>query len=112
MLALDFYHEMEFNIHEGCESPAVTLYFVDEGHRRSAQSRAEGISAAACRRGCEDFRQTDCALTQLWKAFSTEGATRTSGESLRFQNRARHYETDSCCLDPAFFVSGQLEDMK
>lgn len=51
MFALDFLGEMEFNIHEGCESPKPsTSYDVDDGHRRSAKGRAEGISSAACRR--------------------------------------------------------------
>ena len=51
MFALDFFGKMEFNIHEGCESPRPsTSYNVDDGHRRSAKGRAEGISSAACRR--------------------------------------------------------------
>ena len=50
-VALDFFEEIEFNIHEGCESPKPSSsYGVDEGHRRSAKGRAEGISSAACRR--------------------------------------------------------------
>ena len=50
-VALDFLGEMEFNIHEGCESPKPSSsYIVDDGHRRSAKGRAEGISSAACRR--------------------------------------------------------------
>ena len=50
-VALDFFREMEFNNHEGCESPKPSSsYGVDDGHRRSAKGRAEGISSAACRR--------------------------------------------------------------
>ena len=50
-VALDFFREMEFNNHEGYESPKPSSsYGVDDGHRRSAKGRAEGISSAACRR--------------------------------------------------------------
>ena len=69
MFALDFFREMRFNIHEGCESPRPSSsYNVDDGYRRSAKGRAEGISSASLPPRCEDFRQTDCDLTQLWKA--------------------------------------------
>ena len=47
---LDFFDEIEFNIHEGSEALTFNCIFVDEGHRRSAQGRAEGIRSAACRR--------------------------------------------------------------
>ena len=54
MFILDFFREMKFNNHEGCESPKPSSsYGVDEGHRRSAKSRAEGISRAACRRAAK-----------------------------------------------------------
>jgi len=50
-VGLDFLEEIEFNIHEGYESPKPSSsYSVDDGHRRSAKGRAEGISSAACRR--------------------------------------------------------------
>ena len=50
-VVLDFLREMEFNIHEGYESPKPSSsYSVDDGYRRSAKGRAEGISSAACRR--------------------------------------------------------------
>ena len=54
MFALDFFREMRFNIHEGCESPRPSSsYNVDDGYRRSAKGRAEGISVAACRRNAK-----------------------------------------------------------
>jgi len=51
MFVLDFFPEMKFNIHEGSEALTFNCINVDDGHRRSAKSRAEGISTAACRRG-------------------------------------------------------------
>ena len=51
MFALDFFAEIEFNKGTGMRRPETqTAYDVDDGHRRSAISRAEGISPAACRR--------------------------------------------------------------
>ena len=49
-IVLDFFDGIEFNIHEGSEALAFNCINVDEGHRRSAQGRAEGIRCAACRR--------------------------------------------------------------
>ena len=85
-------------------------YDVDDGHRRSAKGRAEGISSAACRRACEDFRQTDCDLTQLWKAKAPKEQLLNREESLRLDNRARHYENIHT-VRPCFFITpGQRED--
>ena len=53
MLTLDFLPQMEFNndTRVAKRLGPLTAYIVDDGHRRSATGRAEGISIAACRRG-------------------------------------------------------------
>jgi len=60
---------------------------------------------------CEDFRQTDCGLTQLWKAKAPKEQPGGPGNLSGYDNRARQYEKLFILSDPDFYFipdSGRL----
>ena len=70
MFALDFFDEMEFNkdtrvVKRPDTFNCILMWMTDAGDLQK-QSRRNKPRSLPPRR--EDFRQTDCDLTQLWKA--------------------------------------------
>ena len=68
MFGLDFSSEMKFNIHVGTRALQTHNFISWMTATGDPQKRSRRNKHCSLPQQCEDFRQTDCDLTQLWKA--------------------------------------------